>query len=61
MNKENTEKLLKEFPMLYRQKHPLYINGDMPMSFDVGDGWFKIIYELSKKMEQLVPDDKTGA
>lgn len=44
MNDENTEKLFKEFPLLYK---------DLDY-FECGDGWFALIYELSEKLEKLI-------
>lgn len=43
MNKENTDKLLHDFPNLYR---------NLDWGFDVGDGWFNIIYNLSEKLSK---------
>lgn len=47
MKKELDEKLCKDFPSLYRDR-----NGDMRTTamcwgFDVGNGWFELIYGLS--------------
>lgn len=44
MNETNTIKLKKEFPNLY--------NSDF--SFDVKDGWFDIIYELSQELNAII-------
>ena len=51
MNEKNTEYLLKTYPKLYR-RHQLSPNETcMCFYFECGDGWFKIIDELSKKIE----------
>ena len=42
MNKENTEKLLNKFPLLYE---------DLNWGFECGDGWFQLIWDLSLKLE----------
>jgi hypothetical protein len=43
MNDKNTNKLLTDFPILYRE--------ELEYGFQCGDGWFDIIYELSAKIE----------
>lgn len=56
MNKENTSKLFKDFPKLYSgRKKPLTENL-MGFGFECGDGWFDLIYELSKKITEIDPD-----
>ncbi len=44
MNKENTERLYKEFPILYQKR----------VGFSFSDGWFDIIYRLSQKIEEEI-------
>jgi hypothetical protein len=57
MNKENTLKLLTDFPDLYSayydRSKPL---APMVFGFECGDGWMGIIYTLSKKISKLDPD-----
>lgn len=43
MNKENTQKLLTDFPELYSAQGGLFHY----FGFQCGDGWFQIIYDLS--------------
>lgn len=43
MNKENTNKLRTRFPCLYGTE----------ISFQVGDGWYDILYELSIELEKV--------
>jgi hypothetical protein len=55
MNKKNTEKLLKDFPNLYKQ---YYLSPDqtcMCWGFGCGDGWFNILYKLSVDLEMYNP------
>jgi hypothetical protein len=52
MNKENIEILVKDFPDLYREFNE---KGNI-VGFDVMDGWFHIIYELSEKISQSDPN-----
>ena len=56
MNTENTKKLFKDFPKLYRG-HKLPISENlMGFGFECDDGWFNLIYELSGKISKLDPD-----
>lgn len=52
MNKENTLKLLKDFPDLYQDYYRSMKETCMCWGFDCGDGWFKLIYNLSKKLSK---------
>lgn len=52
MNRENTEKLCKKFPILYQGRNMDIRENLMPFGFECGDGWYKLIYELSKKIEK---------
>ena len=55
MNKKNTLKLMKDFPLLYGKPNPLYgIKLKFPFSFDVDDGWFDLIYQLSKDIQRVI-------
>ena len=51
MKKENEERLLKRYPELYRQRHLPMTETCMCWGFDVGDGWYKILAKLSKKLD----------
>lgn len=59
MNRENTQQLLKEFSNLYKQHKLPMTQTCMCWGFDVGDGWFKLIYDLSKAITEL--DDTVEA
>ena len=53
MNQDNTQKLFKNFPRLYRradaqEKH----NAFMQWGFECDDGWFRLIYDLSAEIER---------
>lgn len=56
MNKELQQKLYNDFPDLYRQKDWSMKETCMVWGFDVGDGWYDIIYDLSKKITELDPE-----
>ena len=48
MNKRNTEKLYKDFPELYKQHSWSMQDTCMCWGFECDDGWFDLIYQLSK-------------
>jgi hypothetical protein len=55
MNIKNTKKLYKDFPKLYRQ-HKLPMDQTcMCWGFECGDGWFDLLYDLSKKISEVDP------
>lgn len=56
MNKKNTKKLLKDFPELYKQYYWDPKDTCMCWAFCCDDGWFDLIYELSKKLKRLSPE-----
>jgi phosphatidylinositol kinase/protein kinase (PI-3 family) len=53
VNKENTEKLLNDFPKLYRQYYLDASQSCMSWGFECPDSWFPFIYELSQNITQL--------
>jgi len=55
MNIENTKKLLADFPDLYKQHKLPITHTCMCWGFETGDGWFDIIYNLSKKISKIAP------
>lgn len=54
MKKELDEKLTKAFPFLYADRHGDMRSTCMCWGFSCGDGWFDIIWNLSKKLEPLI-------
>jgi hypothetical protein len=56
MNEANTKKLYKDFPKLYRGRKRTLQESLMPFGFMCGDGWFKIVYDLSKKITKIDPN-----
>lgn len=58
MNKELEKKLVETFPKLYRQYHLTIQESCMPWGFECPDEWFDAIWELSKRVTQLM--DMTG-
>jgi len=51
MRKDLDEQLCREFPNLYRNRNGSMRETCMCWGFDVGEGWFQLIYDLSKKLE----------
>jgi len=56
MKDELENKLVKEFPNLYKQTSLSPQETCMCWGFCCGDGWEKIIYNLSKKITELDPN-----
>lgn len=44
MNEDNSKKLIEDFPLLYRKNN----------YFECGNGWFTILYILSKNLEKII-------
>jgi hypothetical protein len=55
MNEKNTAKLYKDFPKLYEGRTKSLQESLMPFGFMCGDGWFGLVYDLSKKISKLEP------
>ena len=53
MNKHNTDELYKKFPHLYRERTAPLESSKMAWGFQCEDGWYKIIYEMSRKIQKL--------
>lgn len=56
MKQELQQKLYDDFPDLYQQRHLSIQASCMPWGFDCGEGWFSLIYDLSKKITAIAPD-----
>ncbi len=54
MKDDLDEKLTKAFPFLYADRHGDRRSTCMYWGFSCGDGWFDIIWNLSKKLEPLI-------
>jgi hypothetical protein len=54
MNQELMQKLYKEFPLLYGDRTKSMRETCMCWGIDTGDGWYKLIYDLSSKLEPLI-------
>lgn len=57
MRKDLDERLVKEFPLLYRDRNLGKRNHKdslMPYGFSCGDGWFQLIYDLSGELEPII-------
>ena len=56
MNEANTKKLYADFPYLYRGKDASLQESLMSFGFMCSDGWFDIIYNLSKEIVAIDPE-----
>ena len=54
MRKELDEKLVKDFPLLYKDRYADMRSTCMCWGFDCGDGWEPLIRSLSEKLEPLI-------
>lgn len=52
MKEELAQKLLNDFPRLYRDRH----ESSMQRGFECGDGWFELIYKLSQDIETVASE-----
>jgi len=57
MKQKYTQKLLDEFPELYRGRNHSVTKSLMCFGFECGDGWYQIIHSLSVDIMKIVSDD----
>ena len=53
MDSQKTNKLYEKFPHLYRERAAPLESSKMGWGFQCEDGWYKIIYEMSKKIDKI--------
>ena len=53
MNEALTKKLLDDFPRLFRNRHET----SMQRGFECGNGWFDLIYQLSRDIESAAREN----
>jgi hypothetical protein len=58
MKQELDDQLCKEFPNLYADRNASMQQTCMCWGFEIDDGWFQIIYNLSAKLEKLIVEYK---
>jgi hypothetical protein len=58
VNKELETKLCNDFPAIYLSGEGLNGNGVIGFSFECGDGWFALLYELSSKIQKMIDEKK---
>ena len=51
VKKELDDQLCQKFPNLYRDRNKHPVESPMHWGFECGDGWFKLIYDLSEELE----------
>lgn len=54
MHKRLDEKLCKDFPLLYSDRNGDIQSTCMCWGFEVRDGWYQLLYDLSSKLEPLI-------
>jgi hypothetical protein len=54
MSPDLDAKLCAEFPLLYPARHENTSGYPSHFGFETDDGWFRIVYELSAKLETLI-------
>lgn len=54
MDMKLDESLCRKFPLLYADRNASMNSTSMCWGFDVGDGWYKIIHDLSAKLESMI-------
>ena len=54
MKPEQDQQLVKEFPLLYADRFGSMQETCMCWGFSCGSGWYKLIYDLSAKLEPLI-------
>ena len=53
MDSHKTNELYEKFPHLYRERTAPLESAKMGWGFQCEDGWYKIIYEMSKKIDKI--------
>ena len=53
MSPELDDKLVRAFPIIYRDRYTDPKTSNMCFGFEFADGWFNIIWELSEKLESI--------
>ena len=56
MDSQLENKLYEKFPDLYREKTAPLESSKMPWGVQCGDGWYKLIYELSNKIAKIATE-----
>jgi len=61
MDSQLSNKLYESFPDLYRERNAPLESSKMGWGFQCGDGWYKIIYEMSKRIKKRSPEGEYAA
>ena len=56
MDSHKTNQLYERFPHLYRERTAALESSAMPWGFQCENGWYNIIFEMSKKIEKISPE-----
>jgi hypothetical protein len=58
MDSQKTNRLYERFPHLYRERTAPLESSKMAWGFQCDNGWYKIIYDMSQRIEKLSTDDE---
>jgi hypothetical protein len=61
MNNHKTNELYEKFPHLYRERTAPLESSGMAWGFRCEDGWYKIIYDMSKRITKISNDTNHAA
>ena len=61
MNSHKTNELYEKFPHLYRERTAPLESSAMGWGFQCEEGWYKIIYEMSKKIHKISKEGEFSA
>ena len=61
MDSQKTNELYEKFPHLYRERTAPLESSSMGWGFQCENGWYKIIYEMSKKIDKISNRGRTRA
>ena len=56
MDSQKTNELYERFPHLYRERNAPLASSKMGWGFQCEEGWYKIIYQLSKQIQKMSND-----
>ena len=56
MDSQKTNELYEKFPHLYRERTAPLESSHMAWGFQCENGWYKIIYEMSKKIDKIATE-----
>lgn len=58
MRQELDDKLVNDFPTIFKNRHANMMSTCMCWGFECGDGWFNIIYEACKQIDNYIKNKR---